>query len=157
MNVLSFLMYVVCVATLDLCITQDKTPVAPPPPFIVNNVCESNKEYLTHAVYEFLNAQKSDKSNKLILIGRLGSKESVHAYTSQRLRRVRSYIQNTWNVPESDIVAAEGERSNALASIELYASGKLITVINCSFRENVDLGYRGSCEKRGNLIMSQSK
>jgi len=75
-------------------------------------------------------AQTINEDEFVILIARLGSRESVRRLNYRRVQAVRSYIDVTRPVPFPDqkIVAAEGQPVSRQGRVEVYLRGKLFMI-----------------------------
>jgi hypothetical protein len=87
-------------------------------------------------------AQRAGQEDFIIIIARLGTKETSLKLNRERMQLLADYLGNTRGVPKQRIVLAEGERVRGLGRVEIYLGGRLFTVF--TINRNKDLG-RG-CE-----------
>jgi hypothetical protein len=87
-------------------------------------------------------AQRAGQEGFIIIIARLGTKETSRKLNRERMQLLADYLGNTRGVPKGRIVLAEGERVRGLGRVEIYLSGRLFTVF--TINRNKDLA-RG-CE-----------
>lgn len=64
----------------------------------------------------------------IIMIARLGSKESSRTLSRRRLRTARAYLKHTRSVPAERIIIAEGEAVKGQGRVEAYVDGRLYRV-----------------------------
>jgi hypothetical protein len=94
--------------------------------------CEETKSVLD------LIAQRAGSEGSIIIIGRLGARETSRKLNRQRIELLSDYLQNTRGVPAERIVLAEAQRVGGLGRVEIYLQGRLFTVF--TINRNKDLG-----------------
>jgi hypothetical protein len=101
---------------------------APTKPIFVNG---SNNE--TAKANIALLAQSADEGDLIILIARLGDRETSNGLSRRRLRNVRDYLPvnpglNRMPIPDKNIITATGDRASGKGRIEAYLRGKLFMI-----------------------------
>jgi hypothetical protein len=81
-------------------------------------------------------AQSAGEDKLIIVIARLGLKESKTRVSRQRLETVRMYLENTRAVPRERIITAEGRRVRGFGQAEIYLDGKLFMVFTFARNRN---------------------
>jgi hypothetical protein len=87
-------------------------------------------------------AQHTERDELIIVIARLGPKDTKPNLNNRRLHNVRSYLSefltdsHVRRAPET-IVLAQGERAPDYGSVEFYVKGKLVNTLK--LRPNSDL------------------
>ena len=126
---------IACILFAGPASAQDKTA-----PIVLERLdgtrCESTKAMLD------LVAQRAGQEDFIIIIARLGTKETSRKLNRERMQLLADYLGDTRGVPKQRIVLAEGERVRGLGRVEIYLDGRLFTVF--TINRNKDLG-RG-CE-----------
>ncbi len=74
-------------------------------------------------------AQTAGEDNLIIMIGRLGSKESLPNLNWRRIRTVSSYLHAVRAVSKQRVILAAGEAIRGRGRIEVYLDGKLYMII----------------------------
>ena len=78
-------------------------------------------------------AQSAHEGDLIILIARLGDRETSTSLNRRRLRTVREYLPvepglNRQPIPDKDIITAIGDRVRGKGRIEAYLRGKLFMI-----------------------------
>jgi hypothetical protein len=81
-------------------------------------------------------AQSAGEAKLIIVIARLGLKESKTRVSRRRLETVRMYLENTRAVPRERIITAEGRRVRGFGQAEIYLDGKLFMVFTFARNRN---------------------
>ena len=93
-------------------------------PILVNG--NSNED--SKAMLDLL-AQAAGGDKLIILVGRLGRRESSSRLSWRRLRTASSHLELTRAVPSQRIVLAAGEPIRDQGRIEVYLGGELYTLV----------------------------
>lgn len=70
-------------------------------------------------------AATAGENKLIIMIARLGNKESSRNLSRRRLQTARDYLKYTRSIAEQRIVTAEGEPVNGQGRVEVYIGGNL--------------------------------
>jgi len=81
-------------------------------------------------------AQSAGEQKLIIVIARLGGKESVRSLNRKRLQTIRSYLQNIRGISKERIVTAEGESVGDVGRVEVYLDGHLFMVLSLARNRN---------------------
>jgi hypothetical protein len=84
--------------------------------------CEDNSAHL--ATLQDLLSKNTNQNSVLIVIAHLGSGETQRRYNQRRLYNVKKSL----NIPEKNVVLAEGERVKGFGKVEVYWKGELLGV-----------------------------
>jgi len=110
---------------------QASAQTAEPKPISANG--DNNED--SKAALDFL-AQNAGKDKLIILIARLGDKESSLRLNKRRLRTIRLYLENTRGVTTQRIITATGDHVSGRGRVEAYLDGKLFMVFTLSHNLN---------------------
>ena len=94
--------------------------------------CEETKSVLD------LTAQRAGPEGFIIIIARLGTKETSSKLNRERMQLLADFMHNTRGFPRERMVLAEGDRVRGLGRVEIYLRGKLFVVFTVN--RNKDLG-----------------
>lgn len=125
--------------TLMICFIVHVHAIAQNPklsePILVNG--NSNED--SKALLDLL-AGTAGKDKSIIMIARLGKKETSPKLNWRRLRTARSYLENVHTVPNQRIVLAAGEVVRGQGRVEVYLDGKLYMVFIFTRNKDFDPG-----------------
>jgi hypothetical protein len=112
-------------AAASLGITQDRPEDARSVQTVPGN-CEMNAAALDSVRSEAL--EETNKGGVVIVIARLGTRETSGMQNRRRLQIVKTYLSK-YGLGARRIVAAEGERVDGYGRVEFYVAGKLRVVL----------------------------
>jgi hypothetical protein len=94
--------------------------------------CEEGNFYIDNTV----GRKQTSRDMYLIVIARLGNRETSRQLNISRLKLVSNYLKMRGL---KNIVTAEGERKKGYGQIEFYVKGKLFLTIPILQKKNIDL------------------
>lgn len=100
--------------------------------------CEENSIRLDIAANVIKGEKEREK--KILLIARLGKKETDLYLSARRIFTVRKYLA-AQGVKEGRIVGAFGEKTKGLGRIEIYLNGYIFEIIILGYLEDLPVGY----------------
>jgi hypothetical protein len=134
---------IVCLLISYACVVEaQQKPGSETPIFPVEDLpggCEFNNSVLT------VLAQNTPADELIIVIARLGDRESRKNLNSRRLHNVKIFlteflVDSVRRRPET-IILAEGQRVKGYGRVELYVKGKLYEVMKASHNADLIMGY----------------
>lgn len=96
--------------------------------------CESTKAMLD------LVAQRAGQEDLIIIIGRLGTKETSRRLNRERMQLPADFMANTRGIARERMVLGEGERVRGLGRVEIYLRGKLFVVFTINRNKDLSRG-----------------
>lgn len=86
-----------------------------------DNHCEENRSF-----FDYIHVEAGNEP--LIIIARLGEREQGRALNWRRLHNIREYFTYFREIPEQNIIVAEGEPIKGRGRVEVYLRGQLVAV-----------------------------
>jgi hypothetical protein len=130
---IAFLVFIVCFALPSVAVAQATQRAEPWTVYAENNEdSKANLDLLAHSA-------RNDKL--IILIARLGQRETSRPLNSRRLQTASKFLEYVRAIERQRIVRAQGEPIRAAGRIEAYIDGKLFMIF--IFRRNRDFASEG--------------
>ncbi len=98
--------------------------------------CEGNSLRLDAVRNKWKESQLLSEKGVIILIARLGKKESDNQLNQRRLYTALKYL----NVANGSVITAQGEKTDELGIIEVYINGVLVEVLTVKNCEDLRIG-----------------
>jgi hypothetical protein len=99
--------------------------------------CAQRTAILDEALY------RHRDSETFIFVARLGSRERDGTWSQRRLHNIKLYCTE-WGLAESKLITAIGDSASGPGRVEVYASGRLIAIIEAL--QNKDIRISRGCE-----------
>lgn len=83
------------------------------------------------------------QEGNIIIISRLGRKESSKFLHRVRLNIVKNYLETAWKRSPKTIILAKGEKAGGLGILEFYVKGELIYTLAAKTKKNIPTFCKG--------------